>query len=89
MKLLGLFLLLIAAAQLFAEEIFFRSSFVLWQDPEILLWSPDSVSALDPKEFALSLKRTNSGIGSPSVRVAGELERDSSMALYASWLRNN
>ena len=81
--------LLLFSAELFAGDIFFKTSFTLWSDPDILLWSPDSANVLDPKEFSLSLKRNNSGIGNPSTRIAGEWERDSNAALYANWLRNN
>ena len=77
------------AVAVFAEDVYFREPFTLWQDPEILVWTPDSAAPVTPKEFALSLKRNNSGIGSPSVRIAGELERDSSAVLYATWLKNN
>ncbi len=88
-----LFLILAAACffagAVFAEDVYFREPFTLWQDPEILVWTPDSAAPIDPREFSLSLKRNNSGIGSPSVRIAGELERDSSAILYAVWLKNN
>ena len=77
------------AGAVFAEDVYFREPFTLWQDPEILVWTPDSAAPIDPREFSLSLKRNNSGIGSPSVRIAGELERDSSAILYAVWLKNN
>ncbi len=90
MKWRGIFILtLLSASVLFAGEIFFRSPYVLWQDPEVLLWTPDSTVPLEAKEFALSLKRGNGGIGNPSVRVAGEWTRDSNAALYAKWLGNN
>ena len=79
----------IFASSVFAKDVYFREPFTLWQDPEILIWTPDSAAAVDPKEFALSLKRNNSGIGSPSVRIAGEFERDSSAVLYAAWLKIN
>ena len=78
-----------AAYAFAAGKMFFRSPYILWQDPEILVWSPDSAAPMDSREFALSLKRTNGGIGNPSVRIAGEWERDSSAALYGAWLRNN
>lgn len=82
-------LVLMFAANLFANEIFFRQTFVLWQDADILIWTPDSAAPVSPKEFALSLKRNNGGIGNPSVRLAGEFERDTSAALYANWLKKN
>lgn len=85
----SLLAVLIFSAELFAGDIFFKTPFILWSDPDILLWSPDSAVPLNPKEFSLSLKRNNGGIGNPSVRIAGEWERDSNAALYSKWLRNN
>ncbi len=88
MKSIALLSLFFCSA-LFAGEVFFRSPYVLWQDPEVLLWTPDSAVPVESKEFALSLKRNNGGIGNPSVRVAGEWSRDTNAARYAEWLRNN
>lgn len=89
MKISAIFGAILFFAASLSADTFFRERFTLWTDPEILLWSPDNAKPLDPKEFALSLKRNNGGIGNPSVRFAGEWERDSSAALYAGWLRNN
>ena len=82
-------ILTFAATGVFSADMFFKTPFTLWQDPEILVWTPDSAAPLDPKEFALSLKRNNSGIGNPTVRIAGEFERDTGASLYGNWLRNN
>lgn len=85
----ALLTVLFFSTELFARDIFFKTPFILWSDPDILLWSPDSAVPLDPKEFSLSLKRNNGGIGNPSVRIAGEWERDSNASLYSKWLGNN
>lgn len=83
----GAILLLCTAPS--ASDVFFREPFTLWESPEILVWTPDSTAPIDPKEFSLSLKRNNGGIGNPTTRLAGEWERDTSSALYANWLREN
>ena len=53
------------AGAVFAEDVYFREPFTLWQDPEILVWTPDSAAPIDPREFSLSLKRNNSGEARP------------------------
>lgn len=84
------FLLLVAAiGQSFAKDIFFDSKWTLWKDADILIWTTDKEPAIDPKEFCLSLKRNNSGIGDPKCRILGEWERDSAVVRYGNWLSNN
>lgn len=84
--LLSLFLCTVSVA---AKDIYFDSKWTLWQDADILIWTTEKESPIDPKEFCLSLKRNNSGIGSPKCRLLGEWERDSVAMRYASWLKNN
>jgi hypothetical protein len=72
-----------------ADEIFFNNTYTLWKDADVLLWTPDSVSAVKPTEFVLSLKRNNTGIGNPTCRLAGDWQRDSIAFRYATWLREN
>ena len=48
-----------------AKDVFFDSHWTLWQNADILIWTPDKDPAIDPKEFCLSLRRNNSGIGEP------------------------
>ena len=70
-------LLLLAAVSslIYSKEIFFDSHYTLWSSPDMLIWTPDEESPLDPKEFCLSLKRNNTGIGEPKCRVFGEWSR--------------
>ncbi|MCF0216181.1 MAG: hypothetical protein HUK21_09000 [Fibrobacteraceae bacterium] len=84
-------LLLLAAVSslIYSKEIFFDSHYTLWSSPDILIWTPDEESPLDPKEFCLSLKRNNTGIGEPKCRVFGEWSRDSIPMRYGKWLKNN
>ena len=91
MKHLALTLLavLFFAQALFAKDIYFDSHWILWQNADILIWTTEKESPIDPKEFCLSLKRYNSGIGDPTCRLVGEWERDSVAMRYASWLSNN
>ena len=75
--------------QAFAGDIFYNKHPVLWENPDILIWTPEAQSPIDPREFCLSLKRNNSGIGEPKCRMFGEWERDSIAMHYARWLKNN
>ena len=72
-----------------AKDVYFDSKWTLWQNADILIWTPDKEAALDPKEFCLSLRRYNSGIGEPKCRLFGEWERDTVAMRYATWLSNN
>ena len=72
-----------------AKEIYFDSKWTLWQNADILIWTPDKEPPIDPKEFCLSLRRYNSGIGEPKCRLFGEWGRDSVAMRYATWLSNN
>jgi hypothetical protein len=72
-----------------AKDIYFDSKWTLWQNADILIWTPDKEIPIDPKEFCLSLRRYNSGIGEPKCRLFGEWERDSVAMRYATWLSNN
>lgn len=81
--------ILLFVCSTFADNVFFHNHWTLWKDAEILIWSADKAPALDPKEFCLSLKRNNTGIGEPKCRMAGELERDSIAVRYAGWLLAN
>lgn len=72
-----------------AQDVYFNSHPTLWKDADILIWTTDSDPALDPKEFCLSLKRNNTGIGEPKCRILGEWERDSVAIRYAAWLNAN
>ncbi len=82
-------LLLFLAVCVNASEVFFDSQWTLWQNATVLIWSPDGSTPLDPKEFCLSLRRYNSGIGEPKCRMYGEWERDTIASRYGSWLSNN
>lgn len=73
----------------FGGSKFFNSHPDLWKNPDILIWSLDKEPVIDPKEFCLSLKRTNSGIGDPKCRLQGEWMRDSIALRYATWLNAN
>jgi len=83
-----LFLLLVGFATA-ANDVYFDSKWTLWQDADILIWTTEKDAPIDPKEFCLSLKRNNTGIGNPKCRLLGEWERDSIAIRYASWLKNN
>lgn len=78
---------LVASAS--AGNVYFDSKWTLWKDADILIWTPDKEVPLDPREFCLSLRRNNTGIGEPKCRTLGEWERDSIAARYASWLSYN
>ncbi|MCQ2054614.1 MAG: hypothetical protein MJY82_04905 [Fibrobacter sp.] len=71
------------------QETYFNSHPTVWKDGEVLIWSLDADPALDVKEFCLSLRRFNAGIGDPKCRLLGEWERDSVALRYASWLNAN
>jgi hypothetical protein len=60
----------------------------VWKDGEFLIWNygREYISASD---FCFALKYENEKIGNPSCRQAGELERDSTVNLYAKWLNAN
>ena len=91
MKRLSFAILLVIslAASVLAGDIYFNKHPVLWENPDILIWTPDGQSPIDPKELCLSLKRTNMGIGEPKCRIFGEWERDSIAMHYAKWLQKN
>lgn len=80
---------LLTVAGAFAGDVYFDTKWTLWSDGEILIWSPNPEPALDIKEFCLSLRRSNSGIGTPKCRIFGEWERDSIAVRYANWLSAN
>lgn len=84
---LSLVLFLVAGA--FAGDVYFDTKWTLWSDADILIWTPDQEPAIDIKEFCLSLRRSNGGIGTPKCRVFGEWERDSIAVRYANWLSAN
>lgn len=84
-----LFLLLTLACFTSAKNVYFDSKWTLWKDPDILIWNLDKDLPVDPKEFCLSLKRNNSGIGEPKCRTLGEWERDSVAIRYWNWLGAN
>ncbi len=86
---LSLLLLLIAFSGSTAGDFLFKNQWTLWSDADILIWSPDKEPALDVKEFCLSLRRSNSGIGTPKCRILGEWERDTIAIRYAKWLSAN
>lgn len=72
-----------------ASKVYFNSKWTLWRDADILIWNVDKDLAIDPKEFCLSLRRNNTGIGEPKCRVLGEWERDSVAVRYGRWLSYN
>lgn len=79
----------LVASKADAKDIYFDSHWTLWQNADILIWTPDKESPIDPKEFCLSLRRNNTGIGEPKCRLFGEWERDTVASRYASWLSSN
>ena len=76
-------------ANALAGDVYFNSNWTLWSDADVLVWTTDPAPAIDVKEFCLSLRRSNSGIGNPKCRVFGEWERDSLAVRYAGWLSAN
>ncbi len=82
-------LLLSIAGNAMAQSVYFNGHSTVWKDADILIWTPDADPAIDVKEFCLSLKRFNSGIGDPKCRLAGEWERDTVAIRYAHWLNAN
>ena len=87
--LLLLILCLSLTGFVFGGTIIFDSHYTLWKDGDILIWNVDKSISIDPKEFCLSLKRHNGGIGEPKCRIFGEWERDSVTVHYAKWLAYN
>lgn len=87
--LLTLLLVLLGMATVDAKDVYFDSKWTLWQDPDILIWTTEKEAPIDLKEFCLSLKRNNTGIGNPKCRLFGEWERDTVAMRYAGWLKNN
>ena len=83
-----LFWPLLLVSFLFAGE-YFSTPYTLWADGDYLLWTPDETLPLSPNEFCQSLKRNNSGIGSPNCREIGEWQRDTISQLYGNWLSKN
>lgn len=81
--------LLAFAATSLAKDVYFNKHPVLWENADILIWTPDAQSPVDPRELCLSLKRNNSGAGEPKCRLFGEWERDSVAMHYARWLQKN
>ena len=81
--------LLFFASESFGQKVFFNEHPTIWKNADILIWSVDKDPAIDPKEFCLSLKRNNSGIGEPKCRLQGEWERDTVAIRYANWLNAN
>ena len=79
----------LVASKADAKDIYFDSHWTLWQNADILIWTPDKEPPIDPKEFCLSLRRNNTGIGEPKCRLFGEWERDTVASRYASWLSSN
>ena len=77
------------AATCLAKDVYFNKHPVLWENADILIWTPDAQSPVDPRELCLSLKRNNSGIGEPKCRLYGEWERDTVAMHYAQWLQKN
>lgn len=88
-KILALLFLFIIAGKACAGKIYFDSKWTLWQNSDILIWNVGKDLPLDPKEFCLSLRRVNSGIGEPKCRTLGEWERDSVAVRYGKWLSAN
>ena len=85
----AILLIISLAVSVLAGDIYFNKHPVLWENPDILIWTPDGENPIDPKELCLSLKRTNSGIGTTRCRVFGEWERDTTAMHYAKWLQRN
>ena len=77
------------ASAAYAGDVYFDSKWTLWQNADILIWTTEKDSPIDPKEFCLSLRRNNTAIGEPKCRLFGEWERDTVATRYASWLSNN
>lgn len=82
-------IVMLYATAAFAGETYFDNHPTMWKDPDILIWTPDAEPPIDPKEFCLSLRRNNTGIGEPKCRQFGEWERDSVAVRYANWLKLN
>jgi len=83
------FALFILVGSASAGKVYFDSKWTLWQNSDILIWNVDKELPIDPKEFCLSLRRNNMGIGEPKCRTIGEWERDSIAIRYGGWLKAN
>lgn len=81
--------LLFATLALHAEDVFFRAPYTIWQNADIVLWTPDSVPPVTPTALSFALRKNNSDIGRPTCRLGGDWQRDTSAALYANWLGEN
>lgn len=84
-----LWFLLSVASIASAGDTYFNSKWTLWRDADILIWNTDKELPIDPREFCLSLRRNNTGIGEPKCRTLGEWERDSVSVRYGRWLAEN
>jgi len=60
----------------------------VWKDGEFLLWSYGK-RYITPMDFCFALRYENEKIGAPSCYEAGDLERDTTLSLYAKWLNTN
>lgn len=84
-----LVVLLTLASVASAGKVYFDSKWTLWKDADILIWNTGKDLPIEPKEFCLSLRRSNSGIGDPKCRTLGEWERDTIAIRYGNWLSAN
>jgi len=60
----------------------------VWKDGDFLLWSYGK-RYVNPMDFCFALRYENEKIGAPSCYEAGDLERDTTLSLYAKWLNTN
>jgi len=60
----------------------------VWKDGDFLLWSYGK-QYVSPTDFCFALRYENERIGTPNCYEAGDLERDTTVALYAKWLSTN
>jgi hypothetical protein len=60
----------------------------VWQDGEFLLWSYGK-RYISTTDFCFALRYENEKIGNPNCYEAGDLERDTTVSLYAKWLNVN
>lgn len=88
-SLLAILMFVLFCHTAFSKDMYFNSNWTLWRDADILIWTTDKELPIDPKEFCLSLRRNNTGIGEPKCRMLGEWERDTVAVRYANWLSNN
>ncbi len=82
-------LLVFFSCTAFAQGVEFNNHPTMWKDADVLIWTTDQDPVIDPREFCLSLKRNNTGIGEPKCRLLGEWERDTIAIRYAQWLNAN